>query len=125
MSFPWANEYTPKVPLMKWIDERLPLPRLVYNAVGSGYPVPRNLNYFWNFGVLSGLALVIQQGENYQTGTVQSVGPGRPLGNGRVVPIDLKAGDRVLYLKHAANMVKAGADMVILPHAEVLAVLED
>jgi ubiquinol-cytochrome c reductase cytochrome b subunit len=25
-----------------------------------GYPVPRNLNYFWNFGVLSGLALMIQ-----------------------------------------------------------------
>ena len=23
------------------------------------YPVPKNLNYFWNFGVLAGLALVI------------------------------------------------------------------
>jgi len=60
MSFPWANHYEPKHPFMKWVDDRLPLPRLVYNAVGSGYPVPRNLNYFWNFGVLSGLALVIQ-----------------------------------------------------------------
>ena len=59
MSFPWANHYEPKHPLTKWIDERLPLPRLVYNAVGAGYPVPRNLNYFWNFGVLSGLALVL------------------------------------------------------------------
>ncbi|MBO9375353.1 cytochrome b [Sphingomonas histidinilytica] len=60
MSFPWANHYAPKHPLMKWIDDRLPLPRLVYNAVGAGYPVPRNLNYFWNFGVLSGAALAIQ-----------------------------------------------------------------
>jgi len=60
MSFPWANHYTPKHPLMQWIDSRLPLPRLVYNAVGAGYPVPRNLNYFWNFGVLSGAALAIQ-----------------------------------------------------------------
>ena len=60
MSFPWANHYEPKHPFMKWVDDRLPLPRLVYNAVGSGYAVPRNLNYFWNFGVLSGLALVIQ-----------------------------------------------------------------
>ena len=60
MSFPWAKQYTPKNPLMKWMDERLPLPRLVYNSVGAGYPVPRNLNYFWNFGVLAGLALVIQ-----------------------------------------------------------------
>ncbi len=39
---------------MRWMDDRLPLPRLVYNAVGGGYPVPRNLNYFWNFGVLAG-----------------------------------------------------------------------
>lgn len=60
MSFPWAEQYTPKHPFMRWMDERLPLPRLVYNSVGKGYPVPRNLNYAWNFGVLAGLALVIQ-----------------------------------------------------------------
>ena len=54
MSFPWANEYKPQHPLMQWMDERLPLPRFVYNAIGGGYPVPRNLNYFWNFGVLVG-----------------------------------------------------------------------
>jgi ubiquinol-cytochrome c reductase cytochrome b subunit len=60
MSFPWAEHYTPKHPLMKWVDEKLPLPRFVYNAVGGGYEVPRNLNYFWNFGVLAGMALTIQ-----------------------------------------------------------------
>ena len=60
MSFPWAKHYEPKQPLMRWIDEKLPLPRLVYNAIGAGYPVPRNLNYFWNFGVLAGAALVLQ-----------------------------------------------------------------
>jgi ubiquinol-cytochrome c reductase cytochrome b subunit len=38
----------------------MPLPRLVYNAVGGGYPVPRNLNYWWNFGVLAGIFLTIQ-----------------------------------------------------------------
>jgi len=60
MSFPWAKHYEPKHPLMKWVDDRLPMPRFVYNAVGAGYPVPRNLNYFWNFGVLAGAALAIQ-----------------------------------------------------------------
>ena len=60
MSFPWAEEYRPKQPFMRWLDDRLPLPRLVYGAVGGGYPVPRNLNYGWNFGVLAGLALMIQ-----------------------------------------------------------------
>jgi ubiquinol-cytochrome c reductase cytochrome b subunit len=60
MSFPWAKNYEPKHPLMQYMDEKLPLPRLIYNAVGAGYPVPRNLNFFWNFGVLAGMALVIQ-----------------------------------------------------------------
>ena len=43
MSFPWAREYQPKAPFMRYLDEKLPLPRLVYNAIGAGYPVPRNL----------------------------------------------------------------------------------
>ena len=60
MSFAWAKPYEPKSGLMRWIDDRMPLPRLVYGAIGGGYPVPRNLNYFWNFGVLAGLALMIQ-----------------------------------------------------------------
>ncbi len=60
MSFPWAKHYAPKSGFMRYLDERLPLPRFVYNAVGGGYPVPRNLNYFWNFGVLAGAALMIQ-----------------------------------------------------------------
>jgi ubiquinol-cytochrome c reductase cytochrome b subunit len=60
MSFSWAKPYEPKHPLMRWIDERLPLPRVIYNATGGGYPVPRNLNYWWNFGSLAGLFLTIQ-----------------------------------------------------------------
>src|SRR5438874_3308743 len=60
MSFSWAKPYEPKHPVMKWLDERLPLPRLIYGATGGGYPVPRNLNYFWNFGSIAGLFLTIQ-----------------------------------------------------------------
>ena len=60
MSFAWAKPYEPKTEIGRWFDERLPLPRLAYGAVGGGYPVPRNLNYLWNFGVLAGIFLVIQ-----------------------------------------------------------------
>jgi ubiquinol-cytochrome c reductase cytochrome b subunit len=60
MGFPWAEEYKPANGFTKYLDEKLPLPRFVYNAVGAGYPVPRNLSYFWNFGVLAGAALMIQ-----------------------------------------------------------------
>ena len=35
MSFPWANEYSPSHPLMKWVDEKLPLPEKA-----SIFPLP-------------------------------------------------------------------------------------
>jgi ubiquinol-cytochrome c reductase cytochrome b subunit len=60
MSFPWAQHYEPKHPFMRWIDQRLPLPRLVYGSIGGGYPVPRNLNFWWNYGVLALVALALQ-----------------------------------------------------------------
>lgn len=60
MSFPWARHYQPTNSFMVWMDEKLPLPRLVYNSLGAGYPVPRNLNYWWNFGVLALVCLVLQ-----------------------------------------------------------------
>ena len=60
MSFPWAKHYEPTSPFMKYVDSRLPVPRLIYDSLGAGYPVPKNLNYFYNFGVLAGVALVVQ-----------------------------------------------------------------
>ncbi|MEO9469444.1 cytochrome b N-terminal domain-containing protein [Parasphingorhabdus sp.] len=60
MSFPWANQYTPTTAFGQWMDEKLPIGRLMYNSVGAGYPTPRNLNYMWNFGSLAGVFLVVQ-----------------------------------------------------------------
>lgn len=60
MSFAWACNYEPTNGFTRWMDERLPLPRLIFSCVGAGYPVPRNLNYMWNFGVLAGFFLVLQ-----------------------------------------------------------------
>ncbi|MGD8327003.1 MAG: cytochrome b N-terminal domain-containing protein [Sphingomonadales bacterium] len=49
-----------KHPLVRWVDTRLPIFSLVDNTVGSKRPEPANLNYFWNFGSLAGLMLVVQ-----------------------------------------------------------------
>ncbi len=59
MAMDWMKPYQPNAGIEKWLDDRLPLPRLIYNTLG-GYPAPKNLNYFWNFGSLAGLFLVIQ-----------------------------------------------------------------
>ncbi len=45
--------------VVKWIEYRLPIFTLLDHAVGT-YPAPKNLSYWWNFGSLAGLMLVIQ-----------------------------------------------------------------
>ena len=46
--------------VVRWIEYRLPVFSALDNIVGSGYPAPRNLSYWWNFGSLAGIALVLQ-----------------------------------------------------------------
>ncbi|WP_075997030.1 cytochrome b [Salaquimonas pukyongi] len=53
------STYTPKSGFGKWLDERLPLPRLVYDSFVA-YPVPRNLNAWYTFGGILSLMLVVQ-----------------------------------------------------------------
>jgi len=50
----------PQNKALAWFEERLPVLSLVNNVVGAGTPSPRNLNYWWNFGSLAGIMLVIQ-----------------------------------------------------------------
>jgi ubiquinol-cytochrome c reductase cytochrome b/c1 subunit len=42
-----------------WIDRRFPLTEFIQKHI-TGYPTPKNLNYWWNFGSLAGTFLVIQ-----------------------------------------------------------------
>ena len=46
--------------IIKWIEYRLPIFSTLDDFMGTGYPAPRNLNYWWNFGSLAGIFLVIQ-----------------------------------------------------------------
>lgn len=43
-----------------WIEYRLPIFSFIDNSLGSKYPTPRNLNYWWNFGSIAGICLVLQ-----------------------------------------------------------------
>ena len=45
-------------PIVKWIDYRLPVFSFMDHHL-IGYPTPRNLSYWWNFGSLAGIVLVI------------------------------------------------------------------
>ena len=44
--------------IIRWIDYRLPFVALLRHELYE-YPTPRNLTYWWNFGSLSGIMLVV------------------------------------------------------------------
>ena len=44
--------------IIRWIDYRLPFVAQLEHELNE-YPTPRNLNYWWNFGSLAGIMLVI------------------------------------------------------------------
>ncbi|NNM79512.1 MAG: cytochrome b/b6 [Gallionella sp.] len=45
--------------IIQWIDQRFPLTSFVKHEL-TDYPTPRNLSYWWNFGFLAGVVLVLQ-----------------------------------------------------------------
>ena len=45
--------------IIQWVDQRFPLTSFVKHEL-TGYPTPRNLSYWWNFGFLAGIVLVLQ-----------------------------------------------------------------
>jgi quinol-cytochrome oxidoreductase complex cytochrome b subunit len=52
-----ATEF--KNPVIRWIEYRLPIFSFIDHSLGTQYPSPKNLNYWWNFGSLAGIVLVI------------------------------------------------------------------
>ncbi len=58
-------------------------------------------------------------------GDVISVGNGKRLEDGTLVPLDVKKGDRVLFGKYSGTEIKVdGVDHLILREEEVLGVIE-
>ncbi|MBI2487501.1 MAG: co-chaperone GroES [Deltaproteobacteria bacterium] len=63
--------------------------------------------------------------EKPQEGEVVAVGNGRILDGGKVVPLEVKKGDKILFSKYGGTEIKLdGEDYLILDENEVLAVLE-
>ncbi|MDP9733863.1 UNVERIFIED_ORG: quinol-cytochrome oxidoreductase complex cytochrome b subunit [Rhizobium sp. SORGH_AS285] len=53
------SSYQPSTGIERWIDSRLPLPRMIYDSFVA-YPVPRNLNYAYTFGAMLSVMLIVQ-----------------------------------------------------------------
>jgi chaperonin GroES len=62
--------------------------------------------------------------EKPQQGEVVAVGPGGRDESGKLIPIDLKAGDRVLFGKYSGTEVKIdGVEYLIMKESDIMGVL--
>ena len=52
------SSYEPKTAIERWLDTRLPLIR--FSADLMDFPTPKNLNYWWTFGGILAIMLVVQ-----------------------------------------------------------------
>ena len=63
--------------------------------------------------------------EKPQQAKVIAVGKGRTLENGRVIPLTVKEGDRVLFGKYAGTEIKIdGDEHLIMREDDILAILQ-
>ncbi|MGA7733006.1 MAG: co-chaperone GroES [Chloroflexia bacterium] len=72
----------------------------------------------------SGLVLPDTAKEKPQEGSVVAVGPGKLLETGERVPLEIKAGDRVLYSKYSGTeFTLDGNEYLVLSERDVLAIV--
>ena len=63
--------------------------------------------------------------EKPQEGVVVAVGRGKILEDGKLLPLDVKAGDRILFQKYAGTEVKIeGVEHMIMREDDILGVVE-
>jgi chaperonin GroES len=63
--------------------------------------------------------------EKPQEGEIVAVGPGARDEEGKIVPLDVKAGDRVLFGKWSGTEVKLdGEDLLIMKESDLFGIIE-
>ena len=73
-----------------------------------------------------GLYLPDAAQEKPQEGKVIAVGSGRTLKDGKVVPLAVKAGDRIIFGKYSGSEIKVDdKELVFLSEDDILAIVTD
>lgn len=63
--------------------------------------------------------------ERPEQGKILAVGPGKKLTSGKVVPMSVKVGDKVLFTKYGPNEIKVdNKEYLIAREEDVLAIIE-
>ena len=70
----------------------------------------------------SGIVLPDTAREKPQEGEVIAVGPGRKSDDGKLIPMDVKLGDVVIYAKYGGTEIKVDdEELIILRESDILA----
>ncbi len=74
--------------------------------------------------VMNGIIIPDSAKEKPQEGEVVAVGNGKRLDDGKIAPLELKAGDRILFGKYSGSDIKVdGNEYLIMREDEVLGVI--
>ena len=73
----------------------------------------------------SGIVIPDTAAEKPDTGEVIAVGTGRLLEDGKVRPLDVKAGDKILFGKYSGQTVKVeGQEYLVIREEDIMGVIE-
>jgi chaperonin GroES len=73
----------------------------------------------------SGIVIPDTAAENPDTGEVVAVGTGKLLDDGKVRPLDLKKGDKILFGKYSGQTVKVeGIEYLVMREEDIMGVIE-
>lgn len=73
----------------------------------------------------SGIILASTAKEKPQIAEVLEIGPGLTDKDGKIVPMEVKKGDRVVVSKYSGTEVKyEGEDLIIVKQSDILAIVE-
>ena len=77
-------------------------------------------------GMVTSFGIIIPDSakEKPETGTVVAVGPGKRADDGRIVPVAIKVGDKVMFSKYGYDEVKVdGTEYYLVREDNILAIL--
>ena len=73
----------------------------------------------------SGIVIPDSATEKPDQGEVKAVGPGKRDDNGKLIALDVKVGDRVLFGKYSGQSVKVdGEELLVMREEDIMGVIE-